>query len=214
MKNVSKLKFSCIVLVFFQFLAFSQDNRIKIYESKSGDGSCVIVFPNSPDPLMVMTSGSECTILKTMAHDDWHEMSAKTVVTTELINQNRKVKEIAVSETVKSPRDAASGLATGKRQHKPILLSSLTLDALNSDSDGDSVESASKIYSFSWGMSNSGGSSMSSGSTGKATYNVKSMEKARTVSPSGGGCCSNGVCTVTVSVDKKHTKSGHVTLLK
>lgn len=86
---------------------------------------------------------------------------------------------IVVSYSVKSPRDAASGMATGKRQHKPvtftaqldksspqlgksspkILLSSITIDE---DCDGISGTLSSKnsdgkhieIESWSWGVSN------------------------------------------------------------
>lgn len=160
---------------------------------------------------MVMTGNGECTILKTMAHDDWHEMSSATVVTASVVDAPATTK--ATSHSVKSPREAASGQATGKRQHKPYLLSSLTVDALDGDSDGDGIE----IYSFSWGMSNSG--SMSSSTAGgkiKTGYDVKSNTKRADVSrvSSTSGCCFNGVCSVTVSVDKKHTKTGHVTLLK
>lgn len=201
MKNSFVSKWLFVLFFLTQFVTFAQDGKIKIYESKSGNGACVIVFPNSPEPLMVMTGNGECVVMKTMAMDDWHEMSSAAVVTVDIVEPS-----VAVN-TIKSPRDAATGQATGKRQHKPFLLSSLTVDGINPDSNG--IE----IYSFSWGMSNSGSSSMGSGSAGKATYDVKSSTKARTISPSG-GCCSNGVCTVTVSVDKKHTKTGHVTLMK
>ncbi len=199
MKNSFMLKL-CIVFFFLtQFVLFAQDNKIKIYESKSGDGRCLIVFPDSPEPLMVITGDGACTIAKTMAHDDWHEMSSSTVVTTSVME--------SVEHSVKSPRDAASGQATGKRQHKPFLLSDLSFDAIAGD--------GTQVCSFSWGMSNSGGATMGSGAgAGKATYDVKSNTKARTMSSPSSSCCSNGVCTVTVSVEKKHTKTGHVTLLK
>ncbi len=36
--------------------------------------------------------------------------------------RENKIMVIAVSHEVSSPRDAASGLATGKRQHKPIVI--------------------------------------------------------------------------------------------
>ena len=206
MKNSFKIKLIIFLLVFCQFIVFAQDNRIKIYESKSGDGTCAIVFPNDSEPLIVMTGKGDCTISKTMAMDDWHEMAASTVVTT---SQRESPTRASTSiNEIKSPRDIATGQASGKRQHKPYLLSTLSLDVLDQDSDGDGIE----IYSFSWGMSNSGSSS-NSAAAGKAGYNVKSNVKARTASPSS-SCCSDGVCTVTVSVDKKHTKSGHVTLLK
>lgn len=200
MKSSFVSKWLFVLFFLTQFVTFAQDGKIKIYQSKSGDGSSVIVFPNSPEPLMVMTGSGECKIVKTMAHDDWQEMSSATVVNVALSEPT------AVAHTVKSPRDVATGQSTGKRQHKPYLLSSLTVDGLNPASRD--IE----IYSFSWGMSNSGSSSMGSGSTGKATYDLKTNTK-RTMSSSG-GCCSNGVCSITVSVDKKHTKTGHVTLLK
>ncbi|MCL9806490.1 hypothetical protein NAT51_13215 [Flavobacterium amniphilum] len=208
MKKILTLRLFLTGFLLIQVAVFAQNEKVKIFQSKSDD-ACLIVFPNSPEPLMVMTSSTGgCTVVKTMAADDWTEMSSSTVVTT-CVAEPKPVAE-AVTRGVKSPRDAASGLATGKRQHKPIMLSSLTLDALDPDSDGDGIE----VYSFSWGMSNAGAmSSGASASNGKkAGYNVKENVK-RTVSP-GGGCCSDGVCTVTVSVDKKHTKSGHVTLLK
>jgi len=196
MKNSFLLKLFIVFFFLTQFLALAQNNKIKIYESKSGDGRCLIVFPSSPEPLMVMTGNGECSIAKTMAYDDWNEMSSSTVVTTSVSEP-----AAATEHSIKSPRDAASGIATGKRQHKPYLLSDLSLDVVESESV--------KVCSFSWGMSNNAGS----GSAGKATYDVKSNTKARALSPSG-SCCSNGVCTVTVSVDKKHTKTGHVTLMK
>ncbi|WP_394759944.1 hypothetical protein [Flavobacterium sp.] len=207
MKNPFRIKLIIFLLVFCQIIVFAQDNRIKIYESKSGDGTCAIVFPNDSEPLIVMTGKGDCTISKTMAMDDWQEMSSSTVVTTS-VRESPTRASASISNEIKSPRDVATGQASGKRQHKPYQLSTLSLEALDQDSDGDGIE----IYSFSWGMSNSGSSS-SSMAAGKAGYNVKSNVKARTASPSS-SCCSNGVCTVTVSVDKKHTKTGHVTLLK
>ena len=207
MKNLFKLRLIVFLFIFCQITVFAQDNRIKIYESKLGDGTCAIVFPNDSEPLIVMTGKGDCTISKTMAMDDWQEMAASTVVTTSVRESPTRASASTTNE-IKSPRDVATGQASGKRQHKPYQLSTLSLDALDQDSDGDGIE----IYSFSWGMSNSSNSS-SSMAAGKAGYNVKSNVKARTGLPSG-SCCSNGVCTVTVSVDKKHTKSGHVTLLK
>ncbi|WP_395059909.1 hypothetical protein [Flavobacterium sp.] len=207
MKNLFKLRLIVFLLVFCQIIVFAQDNRIKIYESKSGDGTCAIVFPNDSEPLIVMTGKGDCTISKTMAIDDWQEMAASTVVTMS-VRESPTRASASISKEIKSPRDIATGQSSGKRQHKPYQLSNLSLDVLDQDSDDDGVE----IYSFSWGMSNSGSSS-SSMAAGKAGYNVKSNVKARTVSSSI-SCCSSGVCTVTVSVDKKHTKSGHVTLLK
>ena len=207
MKNLFKLKFIIFLFVFCQITVFSQDNRIKIYESKSGNSTCAIVFPNDSEPLIVITGKGDCTISKTMAMDDWQEMSASTIVTTSVRESPTKATALSTNEEVMPPRDIATGQSSGKRQHKPYQLSTLSLDVLDQDSDGDGIE----IYSFSWGMSNSGNSS----AVAKAGYNVKSNVKARTLSPSiSGSCCSNGVCTVTVSVDKKHTKSGHVTLLK
>ena len=205
MKNLFKLRFLVFLLVFCQIIVFAQDNRIKIYESKLGDGTCAIVFPNGSEPLIVMVGMGDCTISKTMAIDDWQEMAASTIVTTSVRESPTRAKVLASTEAVKSPRDLATGQSSGKRQHKPYQLSHLSLDALDPDSDGDGIE----IYSFSWGMSNSGSSSAAA----KVGYNVKSNVKSRTAPPSG-SCCTNGVCTVTVSVDKKHTKSGHVTLLK
>jgi streptolysin S family bacteriocin protoxin len=208
MKKLLTLKLFLTGFLLIHVAVFAQNEKVKIFQSKSDD-ACLIVFPSSPEPLMVMTSSTGgCTVVKTMAADDWTEMSSSTVVTTCIAEP--KVAVEASTRGVKSPRDAASGLATGKRQHKPVKLSDLTLDSLEPDSDGDGIE----IYSFSWGMSNSGAmSSGTSASSGrKAGYNVKENVK-RTIAP-GGGCCSEGTCTVTVSVDKKHTKSGHVTLLK
>lgn len=205
MKKILTLKLLLIVFSLAQITGYSQNGKVKIYQSKSSDAS-LIVFPNTPEPLMVMTGSGGCTVVKTMAMDDWEEMSRTTVVTT-CIEAPKEALE-ASGRSVKSPRDAASGLATGKRQHKPIMLSDLSLDALDPDTDGDGIE----IYSFSWGMSNAG--AMSSGSSavsGKKTgYNLKENVK-RTA---GSTCCSDGTCTVMVSVDRKHTKSGHVTLLK
>jgi hypothetical protein len=82
-------------------------------------------------------------------------------------------------------------MATGKRQHKPFLLSDLTLDAVSGDNP--------QVCSFSWNIKNNTGARSVAG---------------KVAQPMLGGCCSNGVCTVTVSLDKKHTKSGHVTLMK
>ena len=208
MKKLLTLKLFLAGFMLIHVAVFAQNGKVKIYQSKSDD-ACLVVFPNSPEPLMVMTSSTGgCTVVKTMAADDWTEMSSSTVVTTCIAEPKTTVE--AAARGVKSQRDAASGLATGKRQHKPIKLSDLTLDSLEPDLDGDGIE----VYSFSWGMSNSGAmSSGTSASSGrKAGYNVKENVK-RTIAP-GGGCCSEGTCTVTVSVDKKHTKSGHVTLLK
>lgn len=210
MKKILTIKLLVATFSFMQIVAYAQNKKVKIYQSKSSE-ACLVVFPNSPEPLMVMTGAEGCTVVKTMAADDWTEMSSSTIVSTS-ISAPKPAMEAATG-AIKSPRDAASGLATGKRQHKPIRLSDFTLDALppDADSDGDGIE----IYSFSWGMSNPG--AMSSGSSAasgrKAGYNVKENVK-RTVSPSSSSCCSEGMCTITVSVDKKHTKSGHVTLLK
>ncbi len=205
MKNSFVSKWFVMLLFLTQLITFAQDNKIKIYESKSRSGACLVVFPNDAEPLMVITGNGECKVVKTMAMDDWQEMSSATVVNVSVVDS-----PTAVAHTVKSPRDAASGLATGKRQHKPYLLSALTVDGVSEGSTG--VE----VYSFSWGMSNSGSSSngMSAGKVSKASYDLKTNTKAKVMSPSSGDCCSNGVCTITVSVDKKHTKSGHVTLMK
>lgn len=208
MKITLTFKVLLIVFSLIQFSIYAQSGKVKIYQSKSTE-ACLVVFPNSPEPLMVMTSPGGCSVVKTMAVDDWNEMSSSTVVTTCVVDP----KPALEARSVKSPRDAASGLATGKRQHKPISLRDLTLDALDPDTDGDGIE----VYSFSWGMSNAGamssGSSASAGREVKTGYNVKENVK-RTVSPESSSCCSGGTCTITVSVDKKHTKSGHVTLLK
>ena len=207
MKKILMLKLFLTGFLFVT-IAVSAQNKVKIYQSKNNE-ACLVVFPNSPDPLMVVTSSEGCKVVKKMAADDWAEMPITTVISTSIVD--RKATLEATTGSIKSPRDASSGLATGKRQHKPILLNDLTLDALQPDADGDGIE----IYSFSWGMSNPG--AMSSGSSAasgrKAGYNVKENVK-RTVSPSSSSCCSEGMCTITVSVDKKHTKSGHVTLLK
>jgi hypothetical protein len=211
MKKLIISKWLIVLFCFVSFVTLSQDNKIKIYESKSGDGRSLIIFPNSPEPLMVITGNDDCKIAKTMAQDEWQEMSAKTVVTTCVVEP-----VAAAKYSVKSPRDVASGQATGKRQHKPINLGGLSLDALDEDSDGDGIE----VYSFSWGMSNSGGASIRESPTvirespTKVTYDIKTNTKRTASASSVGSCCSNGVCTITVSVDKKHTKSGHVTLLK
>lgn len=193
--------------LFLTAAAYAQDNKVKIYQSKTSE-ACLVVFPNSPEPLMVMTGNGDCTVVKKMAMDDWTEMSRTTVVSAAVAEPKAALE---VSGSIKSPRDAASGLATGKRQHKPILLSDFTIDSLPPDTDGDGIE----IYSFSWGMSNTSAmSSSSSAASGRKTgYNVKENVK-RTALPSGTSCCSEGICTITVSVDKKHTKTGHVTLLK
>lgn len=174
-----------IVLLFLtQLVTFAQDNKIKIYESKLGNGASIIVFPDSPAPLMVMVGNGECTVVKTMAMDDWSPMLSSTVVTT-------SASPAAEESSVKSPRDAASGMATGKRMHKPYMLSDLSMDTVTGDSP--------QVCSFSWNIKNNTGARAASGKTAPAMS---------------GGCCSNGVCTVTVSLSKTHTKSGHVTLLK
>ncbi|MEO8515501.1 MAG: hypothetical protein ABI426_02090 [Flavobacterium sp.] len=184
MKNLLFQKWFIVLLFLTQFLTFAQDNKIKIYESKLGNGTCIIVFPDSPQPLMVMVGNGECTVVKTMAMDDWNQMSSSTVVTT-------SVSDLVTEEhSVKSPRDAASGLATGKRQHKPYLLSDLSLNTFAGDNP--------QVCSFSWNIKNNTGVRSASGKVALAT----------------GGCCSNGVCTVTVAMSKTHTKSGHVTLMK
>ncbi|MGH2665729.1 hypothetical protein [Flavobacterium sp.] len=184
MKKILTSKWLVVFFFLVQVAICAQNNKIKIYESNSGDGACVIVFPSSPEPLMVLTGNGACTVIKTMAMDDWHEMSSTTVVTTSVVEPS--------AHTITSPRDAASGQATGKRQHKPYLLSDLSLDVLGNE--------ATQSYSFSW--------------------NIKSNTGARTASPKGASrtvsnsCCSDGVCTVLVSVSGKHTKTGHVTLMK
>ncbi|TGD57313.1 hypothetical protein [Flavobacterium humi] len=183
MKKLLTSKWFVVFFFLVQVTLYAQEGKIKIYESNSGDGSCVIVFPNSPEPLMVLTGNGACTVLKTMAMDDWHEMSATTVVTTSVVEPT--------GHTITSPRDAASGMATGKRQHKPFLLSDLTLNSLGSEDQS---------YAFSWNIKSN---------TGAKT--AASRSSSRTVSNS---CCADGVCTVLVSVSRKHTKSGHVTLMK
>ncbi|HKX87192.1 MAG TPA: hypothetical protein VJL37_11005 [Flavobacterium sp.] len=207
MKKILTIQLLVTVFSFLQTTVNAQDNKVKIYQSKTSE-SCLVVFPNNPDPLMVVTSSEGCKVVKKMAADDWMEMPITTVISTSIVDPKATLQ--ATSGAIKSPRDASSGLATGKRQHKPILLNDLTLDALQPDTDGDGVE----IYSFSWGMSNTGAmSSSSSGASGrKAGYNVK--ENVKRTASSSNSCCSEGMCTITVSVDRKHTKSGHVTLLK
>lgn len=197
MKNLLVSKWFALLLFFIQFVTVAQENKIKIYENKSGNGTCLIVFPCSPEPLMVITGDGECITTKSIVIDDWKEMSGSIVVTATQLGQTS-------DGNVKSPRDASSGLSTGKRQHKPILLNDLTLDKFESD--------ISQVYSFSWGMSNSGTNTTKP----KASYDIKKNEKARTASSStvGNSCCSNGVCTVTVLISNKHTKTGHVTLMK
>lgn len=185
MKNLGIKRGFVVLLFLVQFVTFAQDNKIKIYESKSGNGACIIVFPDSPEPLMVMTGNGECSVVKTMAMDDWSAMSSSTVVTTSVSGP------VSESHTITSPRDAASGLATGKRQHKPYMLSDLSLDTVTGESP--------QVCSFSWNIKNNTGARAPSG---------------RTASPMAASCCSNGVCTVTVAVGKTHTKTGHVTLMK
>ncbi len=184
MKKLGIQKWFVVLLFLAQLVTFAQDNKIKIYESKLGNGACVIVFPDSPEPLMVMVGNGECTVIKTMAMDDWNQMASSTVVTT-------SASPIVEEHSVKSPRDAASGLATGKRQHKPYMLSDLSMDMVTGDSP--------QACSFSWNIKNNTGARAAAGKVAPAMS---------------GGCCSNGVCTVTVTLGKTHTKSGHVTLMK
>jgi hypothetical protein len=96
-------------------------------------------------------------------------------------NQWPMVNAISCTYNVKSPRDAASGQATGKRQHKPMKLvkeleyskidkssPKLSLGSFIVDEDCDGITGkiactgdggkSIEIESFSWGVSNSGAS--------------------------------------------------------
>lgn len=98
-------------------------------------------------------------------------------------------------------REAASGLPTGKRQHEPIrIYKEVCMEKLGGDLDRDGVE----VYKFSWKVEEGI----------KLIDEQNSEERVLETKSSDNGCCSNGVCSVVVSVDKKHTKSGHVTLIK
>ncbi|MEQ3662920.1 MAG: hypothetical protein ABNG98_01310 [Flavobacterium sp.] len=196
MKNKIKSLFVGCLLIFGQFIAFSQENKVKIYQSKSEDGTCAIVFPNSP-PLIIITSSSGCTEAKTMAIDDWTELSPESMVTVTIESPS----EIRESPTKLTKRDAATGLATGKRQHKPMrVYKEVSMEKLGGDADGDGIE----VYKFSWKVEEGV----------KFTGEQSSEERGSRTDSSSSSCCANGVCSVVVSVDKKHTKTGHVTLLK
>ena len=197
MKNQIKSLFAGCLLLFGQFLVFSQENKVKIYQSKSGDGTSAIVFPNSPNPLIVVTSNSGCTEVKTLAIDNWTELSPQSLVTVTIESPS----EIRESPTKLTKRDAASGLATGKRQHKPIrIYKDISMEKLGGDMDGDGIE----VYKFSWKVEEGV----------KFIDEQNSEERVTSSGTSSSSCCSNGACSVIVSVDKKHTKTGHVTLLK
>ena len=77
--------------------------------------------------------------------------------------------------SVKSPRDAASGMATGKRMHKPFTIRA-ELDR-NASPTGKTV---------SWDLKEGKGAKTGTGSS-RATYDVKKVEGtgARTAAPNG-----------------------------
>ena len=84
--------------------------------------------------------------------------------------------------TVKSPRDAASGQASGKRMHKPVTITKEW---------GPSTPMLSKV---------------------KPTYNVKSVEGARMTSDGGGWTAltlanADGLCPATEAAAKRVTKT-------
>ena len=205
MKKSLILKGFTFILLLVCNVGFSQDNRIKIYEKKLvknegktvDSGGCLVVFPGEQQPLMVMVANDKVWTVDAMPPDGWVEIPEKTLVTVQFREsptlQTAKSRE-ASSGMASDKRESATGQATGKRQHKPMLLSNLTLDVLDGDSDDDGIE----ICSFSWGVSNhtSMSNSASSGKLGSSN------------------CCSNGVCSVTVSIDKRKNKTGHVTLMK
>lgn len=201
MKNKIKSLFVGCLLIFGSFITFSQNGKIKIYESKSGDGTCAIVFPNTPKPLIVVTSSNGCSETTIMAMDDWTEMSSKAIVTITIESPSKLRESPSKSSPKLVKRDAASGLATGKRQHKPFMIyQDLSISKLDGDVDGDGIE----VYKFSWKVEEGV----------KFVDEQNSEERVSGADSSSSSCCSNGVCSVVVSVDKKHTKSGHVTLLK
>lgn len=141
---------------------------------------------------------------------------------------------ISFDQEIVSPRDAASGLATGKRQHKPFVITqeldksslmpennasggmgsgkvsvsdlsmmvnkggrSTKLPVVNGQftlpSDGKD-DDCDLIVSWSWGQSNAGSSSAGSGRHYQTTFNL-SLENGEYMA-------------------SKHTKTGHVTLMK
>lgn len=205
MKNSTKLLFTFLFTILLQFISFSQESKVKIYKNKSGSGACLVVFPNSPEPLVVLASKESCTTGGITHMDDWTEMPAKTVVTVTIENPSELRESPSKSSSTKSSpmlakREKGSGMATGKRQHKPIMLyNDLRLGNFGGDLNGDGIE----VYTLSWKVEE--GEKIMDSNTG--------MERATIDEPST-GCCVNGVCSITVSVDKKHTKSGHVTLMK
>ena len=67
-----------------------------------------------------VSSGKATGISKTSAHDDWN---AQQRVAAGDVNGDGKAAAAAPSSSdVKSPRDAATGQASGKRQHQPVSL--------------------------------------------------------------------------------------------
>jgi hypothetical protein len=200
MKNSTKLLFTFLLTILLQFISFSQEGKVKIYKNKSGSGACLVVFPNSPEPLVVLASKESCTTGGITHMDDWTEIPAKTVVTVTIESPSELRESPSKSSAMLAKREKGSGMATGKRQHKPIMLyNDLRLGNFGGDLDRDGIE----VYTLSWKVEE--GEKIMGSNTG--------TERA-TNTDSSSGCCTNGVCKITISVDKKHTKSGHVTLMK
>lgn len=156
------------------------------------------------------------------------------------------VSAVASSGAVTAPRDAASGLATGRRTHKPVravtatdsaAVAGITGGAVAGRTVGDlsSVAAQNEIQGFSLSFDKaspvlaklcSGGAVTGGQVSGHGeTYTLENAQFScpapkQTQGATFGERCNAGVCTagalvtVVVTGQLKHTKSGHVTLLK
>ena len=137
---------------------------------------------------------------------------------------------------VASPRDAASGLATGKRQHKPLVCRVGGGDC----DDLSTLDRVAEVQGFSVTLDQASAGALGRCAGGKhfpkatltardgSTIELSNVDvSACTASPpvssrqATAACVSSGQCpsstgtvTLTLTGEMRHTKTGHVTLMK
>lgn len=181
------LKFKIGWLFFFIlsgcFSTFSQnyDRSIRIFEKKRIDTESnnpawnehLLLFPTVNSYLAIEINEQKSWIVDQINWNDWNELPQNTLVMIQPVAVERKSRVVPLH----------------KRDYKPFLLSSFTLNSFAKE-DFDS-----NIFSLSWGISENG---------------VNSAQTSKTIISN--NCCTNGTCSLIISFNKKNSKIEHIAL--
>ncbi|MCL9806491.1 hypothetical protein NAT51_13220 [Flavobacterium amniphilum] len=182
-----RTKFRFYWLFFFILLGcfdcFSQvnDRSIRIFEKKKVENPVdasswndhLLVFPSPDSYLMVEINDQKSWIVDVVNWNEWVELPENTLVMIQPVAIGRRSEVIPLH----------------KRDYKPFLLSSFTLNSFAKE------DFESNMFSLSWGIAENG---------------VISAQTSKKIISN--NCCTNGTCSLIISFNKKNSKIEHITL--